>query len=124
LGSACNEEVKKDLPKEQGLPTGSKNFGNCSVSRFMQDKSGNLWFGTTDNGLYKYDGKSFNQFTTNDGLDCNKIYCILEDKDGKIWVGTEVGLCLYNGMTFSKIQIPLPKNLPPNKNPVYQTHWV
>jgi ligand-binding sensor domain-containing protein len=48
----------------------------------------------------------------------------LEDKDGKIWVGTEVGLCLYDGKTFSKIQIPLPKNLPPNKNPYYQTHWV
>jgi ligand-binding sensor domain-containing protein len=53
---------------------------------------GNIWFGTTENGLYKYDGKSFNQFTVNDGLDCNKIYCILEDKDGKIWVGTEMGL--------------------------------
>lgn len=124
LGNACNGPVNKDLPKEKELPTVFKSLGNCNVSRFMQDKSGNLWFGTTDNGLYKYDGKSFNQFTINDGLDCNKIYCILEEKDGKIWVGTEVGLCLYNGKTFSKIQIPLPKNLPPNKNPYYQTHWV
>jgi ligand-binding sensor domain-containing protein len=124
LGTACNTPIKKDLPKEKELSTVYKNFGNCSVSRFMQDKSGNLWFGTTDNGLYMYDGKSFNQFTIKDGLDCNKIYCILEDKDGKIWVGTEVGLCLYDGKTFSKIQIPLPKNLPPNKNPYYQTHWV
>ena len=124
LGNACNETVKKDFPKEKKLSTVFKSMGNCNVSRFMQDKSGNLWFGTTDNGLYKYDGKSFNQFTINDGLDCNKIYCILEDKAGKIWVGTEVGLCLYNGKTFSKIQIPLPKNLPHNKNPYYQTHWV
>ncbi|WP_296686515.1 two-component regulator propeller domain-containing protein [Flavobacterium sp.] len=124
LGTACNSPVKKDLPKDKELPTVFKSKENCNVSRFMQDKSGNLWFGTTDNGLYKYDGKSFNQFTINDGLDCNKIYCILEDKDGKIWVGTEVGLCLYNGKTFSKIQIPLPKNLPPNKNHYYQTHWV
>lgn len=122
--AACNSPVKKDLPKGKELPTVFKSLGNCNVSRFMKDKSGNLWFGTTDNGLYKYDGKSFNQFTINDGLDCNKIYCILDDKDGKIWVGTEVGLCLYDGKTFSKIQIPLPKNLPPNKNPYYQTHWV
>ena len=124
LGNACNETVKKDFPKEKKLPSFFNSLRNCNVSRFMQDKSGNLWFGTTDNGLYKYDGKSFKQFTINDGLDCNKIYCILEDKDGKIWVGTEVGLCLYNRKTFSKIQIPLPKNLPPNKNPYYQTHWV
>jgi len=124
LGTACNSPVKKDLPKDKELPTVFKSKGNYNASRFIQDKSGNLWFGTTDNGLYKYDGKSFNQFTINDGLDSNKIYCILEDKAGKIWVGTEVGLCLYNGKTFSKIQIPLPKNLPPNKNPYYQTHWV
>ncbi|HCF02999.1 two-component regulator propeller domain-containing protein [Flavobacterium sp.] len=124
LGTACNSPVKKDFAKYKELPTVFKSKENCNASRFMQDKSGNLWFGTTDNGLYKYDGKSFNQFTINDGLDSNKIYCILEDKDGKIWVGTEVGLCLYNGKTFSKIQIPLPKNLPTNKNPYYQTHWV
>jgi ligand-binding sensor domain-containing protein len=124
LSNACNGPVKKDLPKEKELPTVFNSLGNRNVSRFMQDKSGNLWFGTTDNGLYKYNGKSFNQFTINDGLDSNKIYCVLEDKDGKIWVGTEVGLCLYNGKTFSKIQIPLPKNLPPNNNPIYKNHWV
>ncbi len=63
LGTACNSPVKKDLPKEMELPTVFKVLGNCNVSRFMQDKSGNLWFGTTDNGLYKYDGKSFIKYT-------------------------------------------------------------
>lgn len=124
LGTACNGQVKKDLPKEKEDSKIIKNTGNGIVQRFLQDKAGNLWFGTTDNGLYKYDGKSFHQFTVNDGLDCNKIYCILEGKDAKIWVGTATGLCLYDGKTFSKIQIPLPKDLPPNKNPNYQNHWV
>jgi ligand-binding sensor domain-containing protein len=48
---------------------------------------GNLWFGTTGEGVYKYDGKSFSQFTASNGLNSNKVYCILEDKDGKIWIG-------------------------------------
>jgi ligand-binding sensor domain-containing protein len=49
----------------------------------------------------------------------------LEDKDGKIWIGTEAGLCLYDGKTFTEIQIPLPKDLPANKNPYYRNlHWV
>ncbi len=124
LGTACNGPVKKDLPNEKEHPNLIVNIGNGSVSRFMQDKAGNLWFGTSDNGLYIYDGKSFSQFTVNDGLNSNKIYCIFEDKDGKIWVGTEVGLCLYDGKAFANIQIPLPKILPPNKNPYYQSHWV
>ncbi|MBK7477206.1 MAG: hypothetical protein IPI11_14830 [Haliscomenobacter sp.] len=60
----------------------------------------------------------------NDGLNSNSINDILEDKDGKIWIGTKIGVCLYDGKTFAKIQIPLPKNLPPNKNKFYQTQIV
>ncbi len=61
-----------------------------------------------------------------DGLNSNNISSILEDKDGKIWIGTgAAGVCLYDGKTFAKIQIPLRKNLPPNKNQYYRnSHWV
>ncbi|MBX7109306.1 MAG: hypothetical protein K1X61_11720 [Chitinophagales bacterium] len=123
---ACNGPVKKDISNQKAnsallnktvAPPGD-------VRCILQDKEGNIWFGIRGNGLYKYDGKSFTQFTVKDGLDCNNIYCILEDKEGKLWIGTEEGLCLYNGKTFDKIQIPLPENLPPNKNTYYQNHWV
>lgn len=120
----CGGPVKKDLPKEREHLKLIKNIGNGNLSCVMQDKVGNLWFGTSDDGLYKYDGKSFSQFLVTDGLSSNDVYCLLEDKDGKIWIGTKAGLSLYNGKTFTKIQIPLPKNLPPNKNPYYQNHWV
>ncbi|MBL7738922.1 MAG: hypothetical protein JNK14_06855 [Chitinophagaceae bacterium] len=127
FGTACNGPVKKDLPKDHPKlikTIGSPRYGNVQCA--LQDKVGNLWFGTTENGLYKYDGKSFKQFLVADGLNSNNIYSILEDKDGKIWIGTEAGLCLYDGKTFAKIQIPLRKNLPPNKNQNYRNsrHWV
>jgi streptogramin lyase len=120
FGSACNGQVKKDLPKEKEHPKliktiGSPRYGN--VQCILQDKAGNLWFGTTENGLYKYDGKSFSRFLETDGLNSNTIYSILEDKDGKIWIGTEAGLCLHDGKTFAAIEIPLPKNLAPNEKP-------
>lgn len=128
LGTACNEPVKKELPKKKEHPKLIKNQGNGNVSCGLQDKAGNLWFGTSDNGLYQYDGKSFSQFLMADGLNSNSISCILEDNDGKIWIGTEAGLCLYDpstslrtgGKTFAEIQIPLPQNLPPNKNEYYR----
>ena len=126
--TACNEPVKKDLPKENDHPyliktIGDPKYGN--VQCIYQDKAGNLWFGTTENGLYKYEGKSFSRFLMADGLNSNKIYAILQDTDGKLWIGTEAGLCIYDGKSFTEIKIPLPKNLPPNKNPVYaNSHWV
>lgn len=128
FGTACNGPVKTDLPKEKEHPKliktiGNPRYGNVQCS--LQDKAGNLWFGTTENGLYKYDGKSFTQFLVTNGLNSNNIYSILEDKDGKIWIGTYAGLCLYDGKTFTKIEIHLPKSLPPNKNDLYRnSHWV
>ena len=128
FGAACNGQVKKDLPKETEHPKliktiGDPRYGNVQCS--LQDKDGNLWFGTTENGLYKYDGKSFSRFLVADGENPNNIYTLFEDKEGKIWIGTGAGLLLYDGKTFAKIEIPLPKNLPPNKNPHYgNSHWV
>ncbi|MCW5912703.1 MAG: hypothetical protein KIT62_16660 [Cyclobacteriaceae bacterium] len=126
FGTACNGPAKQDLPKDHPKlikNIGSPRYGNVQCS--LQDKAGNLWFGTTENGLYKYDGKSFSQFLMADGLNSNNVYSLLEDNDGKIWIGTYAGLCLYDGKTFTKIEIPLPKNLPPNKNDLYRnSHWV
>lgn len=124
---ACNGPVKKDLPKKKDHPKliktiGDPRYGN--VQCILADKADNLWLGTTENGLFKYDGKSFRQFLVADGLNSNAINDILEDKEGKIWIGTDDGVCLYNGKTFTKIQIPLPKNLPPNQNKYFQKHSV
>lgn len=128
FGTACNGPDKKGQQKEKVehpkliKTIGNPGYGNVQCA--LQDKAGNLWFGTTQNGLYKYDGKSFTQFLVTNGLNSNNIYSILEDKDGKIWIGTDTGLCLYDGKTFVKIQIPLPKNPPHHNYHDRNSHWV
>ena len=130
FGIACNAPIKKDLPKEKQSvehpnlikTLGDPRYGN--VQCILQDKAGNLWFGTTENGLYKYDGKSFRRFLVADGLNSNSINDILEDKEGRIWIGTKNGINIYDGFAVTEIRIQLPKNLPPNTNKLYQTHSV
>ena len=125
IGTACAGQVKRDLPKEKEHPILVKNLGNGNVQCGLQDKAGNLWFGTSDNGLFKYDGKSFAQYLVTDGLNINNIFSMVEDKDGKIWIGTGAGLYLYDGKTFAKIEIPFRKNLRPNKNDNHRnSDWV
>lgn len=74
---------------------GSKEGDNIHCS--LQDRAGHLWFGTTGEGVYRYDGKIFIQFTKQEGLNSNCVYSILEDKEGNIWFGTDNGVCRYNG---------------------------
>jgi ligand-binding sensor domain-containing protein len=71
-----------------------------SQSRFfsaLEDRKGNLWFGSIGSGVFRYDGKSFQNFTTNEGLVNNEIVCIYEDKSGNIWFGANGGVSLYDG---------------------------
>jgi len=62
----------------------------------LQDKSGNLWFGTTGEGVYRYDGKSFTNFTEKDGLSSNTVWSVYEDKAGYLWFGTADGVSRYD----------------------------
>ncbi len=68
------------------------------VTRIIEDKMGNLWFGGA--GLSRYDGKSFTRFTTKDGLITQRVWSIWEDKTGNLWIGGDGGSSLYDGKTF------------------------
>jgi ligand-binding sensor domain-containing protein len=71
------------------------------VSAALKDKKGNIWFAASGRGVYRYDGKSFTNFTEKDGLSSNVVSCIYEDNTGKLWFGTNAGVCYYDGKTFS-----------------------
>ena len=74
-----------------------------SSARFfslLEDRQGNLWFGSLGSGVYRYDGKSFQNLTTDNGLLNNEITCIYEDKAGNIWLGAGGGASRYDGKTF------------------------
>lgn len=103
---SCNGQVKTNLPNENinQQPKMKRTQGVMSgnVGCELQDKAGNLWFSTSGEGVYRFDGKSFTNFTTNDGLSSNDVSAIIEDKAGNILFGTKSGICKYNGKSFSK----------------------
>lgn len=74
-----------------------------SSARFfsvLEDRKGNFWFGSIGSGAYCYDGKSFENFTTKEGLLNNEVGSIYEDKKGNIWFGVSGGASLYDGKSF------------------------
>ena len=71
------------------------------IRAIFQDRKGNYWFGSHNEGASYYDGKSFQYFTTNDGLSAYQIRSIEEDKNGTIWFGTANGVSSYDGKKFT-----------------------
>lgn len=66
-----------------------------SVKQIEQDYYGNLWL-ATNYGLSKFNGKTFESFTTTNGLPSNEISNLLFTND-LLFIGTKRGLCSYNG---------------------------
>lgn len=88
-----------------------KSFTNItnpvSKARFfslIEDRKGNFWFTSIGSGVYYYDGKSFQNFTTKEGLANDRVPYSYEDKSGNIWFGTEGGASRYNGSAFKTYQ--------------------
>ena len=70
----------------------------------LQDKNGNLWFASDGGGVCIYNGKSFTNYTIQNGLCNNSIKGLLEDRNGNIWFGTRRGgLCFYDGKSFTNL---------------------
>ncbi|MBT4498875.1 MAG: hypothetical protein HOC74_14195 [Gemmatimonadetes bacterium] len=79
---------------EDGMPHGT-------VLTIVQDRRGDLWFGTIGNGACRYDGRYFTTFTSEDGLAGDDVRAILEDRHGNIWFGTYDGVSRYDGRYFT-----------------------
>ena len=86
-------------------PTFGNNFPK--YKRITEDSQGLLWVATFGNGLYKYDPKTgktdYYPHEENNprGLADNLVWDVLEDQQGRIWVGTHSGLQLLDQETNS-----------------------
>lgn len=109
---SCNGQNKKESERIISNQTYEKNdfnkipFPKNGFYCGLKDKKGNLWFGSRGNGVFKFDGKEFTNYTEENGLSDNDISCITEDKKGNLWFGTPQGACKYNGDTFTQFDIP------------------
>lgn len=63
-----------------------------------QDDSGNIWIGTTGNGLIRYNPETKEHTVFHEMYDrkINTIYSISYDDNGHLWLGTDNGIVLYN----------------------------
>lgn len=69
-----------------------------SINSIIQDKMGFIWFATQD-GLTRYDGKSFKKYSHSPGiktsLSNNWIWDLLVDSEGRLWAASAGGFHLY-----------------------------
>ena len=64
-------------------------------TRILKDSEGDIWLGTISNGLFHTKWQNL-ECTPIDGLPCQDVCSIEEDRQGNIWVSTMHGLARYD----------------------------
>jgi ligand-binding sensor domain-containing protein/signal transduction histidine kinase len=81
-----------------GVLTNGTLDGLCSY----KDRQGRIWFGTANRGLYYWQEGKLTK-VADPALDVALIFCITEDHEGQIWVGTIDALhCLGSNLRLKK----------------------
>lgn len=76
-----------------------------------EDNRGSIWFATSGKGLYQYvlsQGKWFiHTFSAENvaTISGDQVNCLCPDEQGRVWIGTDNGLCYYDYATQSFVRI-------------------
>ncbi|MDI9880650.1 ligand-binding sensor domain-containing protein [Flectobacillus longus] len=82
----------------------SKKGAMSRIWAITEDKSQHLWVATIDNGIWMFDGQTFQNYTTKDGLVSNNIWTLFCDNKGNIWIGSDDnGISIFDGKTFKTL---------------------
>ena len=76
-----------------------------NIMIIYQDQHDNYWFGSWEDGVYRYDGKQIIHFTTKHGLPSNRIDEIREDQQGRLFFNTSEGVSRFDGHSLTTLPV-------------------
>lgn len=75
----------------EGMQNRSHSFARC----MMEDYHGLVWLGMEDEGVVRFDERTGRFEHIDIGYNTLDIHSFFEDTDGSIWIGSELGVCIY-----------------------------
>jgi len=70
------------------------------ITALCAGSDGSLWIACDGKGVLRLQNGTFARFTETNGLPSNQTRCLLEARDGSVWIGSEGGLAQYQDGKF------------------------
>lgn len=85
-GSSSNALARMNAPRQQV---------SAYVRKVFRDRDGNLWLGTNDEGVGRFDGAELRFFGPQEGLAGRAVRGIVQDQAGDVWIACDAGVSRY-----------------------------
>jgi ligand-binding sensor domain-containing protein len=84
----------------------NSNVPSNKVEHITKDANGNIWIGTYDQAIAKYDGTNWTAYAYpnnffNSLSTTVETYCVEVDNQGIVWIGTSEGLARFDGTNWN-----------------------
>ncbi len=93
-GKASTHHAQQKV--EQGLSDVTVAYNPNYIISLAVDSDGIVWCGTWGGGLARFDGESWKNYTTKDGLPANHVFMLHIDQKEQLWIGTSKGLAQFD----------------------------
>ncbi|MFC2154918.1 two-component regulator propeller domain-containing protein [Acidobacteriota bacterium] len=87
-------------------------FKQESIYSIVQDEADNIWFAAYGDGIVRFTPSGLGQhrpwscshevFDSKDGLKDDSVVSMVFDNSGRLWLGTEKGICLFDAAEYEK----------------------
>lgn len=85
ISVSCNSTYSQEYRLRNNYTTDNSKLPSNYIFDVTNDSKGNIWI-ATQNGVSRFDGKSFFNYNTKNGLPSNEVLKFLIDKNGTLWV--------------------------------------
>ena len=69
----------------------------------LASRDNDLWIGTRGKGLYRYNNGKLREYNTQNSQVSNFIYTLHTSEDGRLWVGMNNGVAIFDGDSFYRL---------------------
>ncbi len=94
--------VQNGLPKAVSLAD-TRRFPEMLLNSVVVDHDNILWLASAHDGIFRFDGHKFINFTTENGLIINDINRLFVDSRNNLWIGTIGGISIFKNNSFFNI---------------------
>src|SRR5262245_50219122 len=75
------------------------------ITALCAGRDGSLWIACDGSGVTRLKNGTFSHFSDADGLPSNQVRCLLDTKDGSLWIGSEAGVTHYKDGRFTSFSV-------------------